>query len=741
VQPAITLSVAIDEDAVRRLCGPAVFAQADALQRAGHVLGPKIGENILRSDVRGTWNRIDEVVIQVQAGRFHPECTRDGAIFCRHVGALLLQWVRNPAAFAEILPNNETGTAAAYPGLMPEAFDDDSIIPELEQLLERETVPRMRDIANRRGIRGIGSKKTEVIHNLAIALAKPASIDAALASLSESERLALDAVHLASAKSPVHAPAAGTALHALGGRGKAPLDTLWQHGLILSPNHDSYNEDAYLLPRAVAARLTPLDTLARPVNAPKGAGESGWMGIMELMQFIALASQAAPFAIHADSAERSLGNYGPAPTGFIVNQEDAAVLQAQINQRNYQAYHQGVRLKPRTLLSDAALDALTARTGQPREAIDFVMRLMMALDIAQATPRVVVHSDRLHALLSLEPAFRMAILTQLWLTSAGLPELSALVRAEDRLQIRWRPAYAASQDTLVATTSALVRLTLRLVGRITPGRWFDLRSFIDTIERFAPAAVPTLGQQHAYLGYSQGLALDRLTKRGEAQPLVLTTQEGLTHVLSRLIAMLIGGPLRWLGLVDAVIHQDRIGAFRVRPIASALTGREFVEETPERESFLSFDDDLTIRVPPRMADVSIHGLLASTGELVEAAADGLRYRLTATGMQELFDAGTTGPEFTKFLTERAGGELPLPVRAAIDRWWREYGAIRLYDELTLIELGDDVLLKELRAVTTLNSALMYAFSPRLIAIDPTRADAVVAELTARGYTPRLVEEG
>jgi hypothetical protein len=109
-------------------------------------------------------------------------------------------------------------------------------------------------------------------------------------------------------------------------------------------------------------------------------------------------------------------------------------------------------------------------------------------------------------------------------------------------------------------------------------------------------------------------------------------------------------------------------------------------------------------------------------------------------MQALFDTGTSGPEFVALLSARAGGRLPRVVRATLDRWWQGYGALRLYDDLTVIELGEDILLPELLATTSLPAALLHTFSPRVVAIDPSLADALVAELTARGYAPRVVEE-
>jgi hypothetical protein len=79
------------------------------------------------------------------------------------------------------------------------------------------------------------------------------------------------------------------------------------------------------------------------------------------------------------------------------------------------------------------------------------------------------------------------------------------------------------------------------------------------------------------------------------------------------------------------------------------------------------------------------------------------------------------------------------VRRIIERWWADFGTIRLYDSLTLIELNDDFLLREIMATSALDTAVIHTFSPRLVAVDPGSVDDVVTRLTRLGYAPRVVE--
>ncbi|MBC8075041.1 MAG: hypothetical protein H7Y32_03115, partial [Chloroflexales bacterium] len=84
---------------------------------------------------------------------------------------------------------------------------------------------------------------------------------------------------------------------------------------------------------------------------------------------------------------------------------------------------------------------------------------------------------------------------------------------------------------------------------------------------------------------------------------------------------------------------------------------------------------------------------------------------------------------------------PVP-RAALDTldsWANGFGQSQLYTGLSLLELSDELLLPELLRATGLSAALLDQLTPTLLLIDPARADALWAELVAKGYTPRRVK--
>ena len=87
----------------------------------------------------------------------------------------------------------------------------------------------------------------------------------------------------------------------------------------------------------------------------------------------------------------------------------------------------------------------------------------------------------------------------------------------------------------------------------------------------------------------------------------------------------------------------------------------------------------------------------------------------------------------------AGFPLPPAVQETLQTWQSRAGRYQLYDQMTVVEFGEDVLPEELRAISRLSSADYYQPGPRcLIFPDPQVAPALVDELRRRGYTPQVL---
>ena len=64
-----------------------------------------------------------------------------------------------------------------------------------------------------------------------------------------------------------------------------------------------------------------------------------------------------------------------------------------------------------------------------------------------------------------------------------------------------------------------------------------------------------------------------------------------------------------------------------------------------------------------------------------------------------------------------------------------FGRIRAYESVSVLTLGDDLALRELLASTSLREAILYEISPRAVVVRSEAIDALVEELTTKGFTP------
>ena len=84
--------------------------------------------------------------------------------------------------------------------------------------------------------------------------------------------------------------------------------------------------------------------------------------------------------------------------------------------------------------------------------------------------------------------------------------------------------------------------------------------------------------------------------------------------------------------------------------------------------------------------------------------------------------------------EGHSSEMPLRERIA------NYGRVRLYTGVTLLELADTAVLRELSATTSLEKQVVRSVSPTLLILKKQGAERLVEEFKRRGQVPLLHEE-
>ena len=777
----------LTEADVRRLCRPAIFARAQALQRAGYVLKAAATAQTRRGTVRGTWRRLDDVVVRPHAAQpgqgrgFDVRCSCGKPGFCEHAGALLLHWVRESDAFAPGValdgPREEDEGDALDSAPVLEAPPEDELAPALA----RDSLGHLREIARRRGVRVTAKTKAELVPLLAAALADSAAIDTALARLTPGERLALDAAVLVGGIFLLTTPVLQDAYHALGGAGEVPGQALFDSGLLVSSAlglpgtlgvHSARGSapPVWSVPQAVLARLGPRKELLPPTEGPsvqptraldgkpRRLGEKSRRGgsdaqrkdehlthpsihLSELLLYVTQTLRTREVR-QPERPRLEMQLAALAPAGWSVPAES---IPAQAQGPAYALLQQQpVRLVPAPLLSPPELEALAAPVGASARQIAFAIHLLMAMGVVDGGglggARLNVRDAQLWTFLIQTPVTRWGILTEAWLNSGEWLVNDVVFSAKGALQLRYQLHWYGGVDRPAPTVERFRRVVVAALGLLAPGTWYDVEALVDLVQRVAP---DSLGHRHQHRTHPAWwyASSDAPDKR-----LDLESESGWRRVARPLLVALLRGPCTWLGFVEtsppAAALDETKGTVLVRvlPAAAMLTGRAVATEDVERAASVVLDDDLTVLVPAGQTDLSLHALLMRAGRALEGDARGLRYRLTADGVGTLLEDGWAPGDLAALLAQRAGSPPPKKMRTALEQWESSFGSVRLYDDVAVIELGDDQLLEELLETTSLGRHLVQVASARVALLDPRGVDELVAELTRIGQPPRVSED-
>lgn len=608
---------------------------------------------------------------------------------------------------------------------------------EYGSMLAIHPMNELRLIARRRGIPVTVKTKAELVEVLGAALLTPESIDAAVAGLTEDERLTLDLADLLQTRRHMPVSVVGAAYQAVGGKeglvagfSPAPMQRLFDLALAIPPDLYSRPPQDYTIPVAVRERLqfagSRLVVPAAHEIPPAPRESETKLTLFEVMQTIVHEVLSGRLKNPLREIEPASGGI---PEGWQAAEGNSSARSPQSQAR---AGAQLIPLPPS--LSVSALLHLVEITGRPVAMLEFTLDLMLALGILGILPRrrLRAKSERWREFLSTSPAEQLVALTNAWLASPA-HDLALIAGPHGPIQFHLGASivghWASAQPDLQHLRWQLVKLLTRGYGQHGGTTWHAVDALVDLLFTLDPTMLSGGASQQRRWHLS----------RPDGHRLRLEQREDAEDVLAPLLTALLGGPMSWLGLVEVRGGEGQT-LYRPLPVVGLFAGRwdepaagSIVVEPVEGGTMPS------ILVPAGSADTSVHVILAALGELVSISPAGLHYRITADRVRSQFDAGLGLDDLVQGLARYTNGSLPASLLAPLERWWAGYGTIRLYDDITLIELADDLLLPELLATSRLESALIHTLSPRLIAVDPAQVESLVAELTRLGHTPRVLE--
>jgi hypothetical protein len=405
-----------------------------------------------------------------------------------------------------------------------------------------------------------------------------------------------------------------------------------------------------------------------------------------------------------------------APSGLAGHDVVTTLAYAQVH---------GLRLEA---ISPPAL-AASARAGlapwlQQPEAAELWLTLVIELGLAEAPnagASLKLRPERVEPFLRATPAAQARELAEAWRATRAWNDLRQVPGLEFE-GTGWR------NDPAVARAAVL-----GLLGRVPPGEWWSLDSFVAAVKARQP-------------DYQRpGGDYDSWYIRGAATGAYLRGFEHWEAVDGALVRWLITRPGVWLGLVE--VDAKAAGSpgaagdvpFRQTPLGAALTGQasEDAAAAPApAPAGLELLPDATVRVPPG-ASAYDRFQLARIGAWLLPEAGASRYRLTPAALARAAAKGIRPERVTAFLEERLGEAAALPAVLGAVRRWQRHGGEAALREVVVLQLASADLLDTLRHTPGIRDELGESLGPDTVLVRREAMPRLRAALVSLGL---LVDE-
>jgi len=405
---------------------------------------------------------------------------------------------------------------------------------------------------------------------------------------------------------------------------------------------------------------------------------------------------------------------------------------------------------PGGLPSATALERLQSDVPRTAQFLRFAFRLLRLADLLHKDDGGMPGSLRLlpnAARLLLGPASAEVAreLFELWLTHAGYEELFDL--QEEGLQLKCRTTPLNNPilrpGELEAENSEARQLLVALVAQAPLNQWVSFSAFARFIYRLNP----TFLQKRQRLFPSPHWWLEQ----EEGRPLQPAQMGDWMRAEGHYLARLLRGPLHWWGISDLALSGDgRLLAFRLTPVAGLLLNgvepvEQEVEEAQERAPVLDVLETGELLVESRTDSWPLIELIEDFAEVAGVRGGRLCYRLAPGSLAEALGRGQQPGNLLKLLRKIAKDEehsnSPLScLLAQLEGWIASYGRVRLYTGVSMVEVAENLVMRELSATTSLEEQIVKSITPTLMILTKQGMERIVEDLKRRGQSPLLHEE-
>ncbi len=722
----------------------------------------------LSAQVQGGW--LYQVQVTLNDDNIESHCTCSWGGNCKHVAAVLLRWRIKPNDFVNQdtvtrLPGSELPVTAveppatSCPSELPAwitstfALRRQMEIEDLGHQLEQLTIADLRALAKQHDWSVKGTHKQAIAEQIARQMIVPATIRAAFKNQDPEHRSVLCATALLE-------HSAGVTVQGIGALASTftPLAQfkqlatysrhLYEAGLVLPGNLASY-EPWYKVPDVLVRHFAPfLSARPQPEGAAGDKRHAPSVALGDPYPFVRAVNQVMMLL---EQAPPRLRSPMPRPQAETYHQHlqgwdyDPVEIATALRSNALRPYSTAITLTvppPQFLLPDEEVERLAPLSGGA-ERLEWTLALSQAVGLLQPGSPLTVHPAVKEHYLRLDEVQQMALLARTYFQMTNWNELWPLMRA-GRVQIRRRFGYAVHKPHQLWDTLQLLRqVTVRVLACFADNQWLSPEDLAATIGIMLNA-LGWIDQDRK----QPNLDWWFLAPAGQTRPL---ERDEWLSLLTELVQLVVSGPLHWLGLTDLQWvekkGQQQLTVFRTHGLSDLYWDRVdalppaalATSAAPLPTGTVVVEDDV-IAVNPAAVNVQAHRLLERLARLETTTTTQFVYRLDAQTVWNSFEAGISFTELVDEWERLLSVAMPETIRQRLEAWEESYGRVRIYQNITVIELGDEYVLAEMKAVTSLAEHVVAEISPRLVIIEQKAVATLTAELEKAGYTPRQVNE-
>ncbi|MCW1967949.1 MAG: helicase-associated domain-containing protein [Anaerolineae bacterium] len=413
-----------------------------------------------------------------------------------------------------------------------------------------------------------------------------------------------------------------------------------------------------------------------------------------------------------------------------------------------------VRMTPH--LTEASAQSIENQTGLSNEQSDLFFTLAAALQLLDRPEniqarlnspiRIFLNSRNYETWQTLSPEEKLGRAWRAWTeqTVYASEVAHAVGKVEATANFKVMRAIGArdiSLYSLGAEWCALRRFVVRALRGLPSQTWVSWPEFRKVLFELHPNASHMLhtNDQWWFSSIVSNIRFDQMK------------YDDWQKATGMIILRILTESLQWFGAVECDCAPSKSGmatnlrAFRITEVGKWLL--EGLSDAPNAKlpndakpkpraySPIEWCGDFSWRVPPAPDRAALVTFSRMIGDPEGAPST---YTLTHNSIERALRHNITVNEFVAQFAQFKI-DISAAAKTRFEQIAERYGQVRIYDGATVLQVADEITLRELLASTSLANFVIYQLSPRALVIDVAGVDELMREMSTQGHTPKLVE--